>query len=186
MRHLILSAALILAAAAGASAEGKVKAKTPGQAVREYLVVKGPAGWSAEEYSNAEGADPVVRFQSLSDAVVIRLYGAPGSDYPKAESFMAGPGATEAGAAPVDAGSVVVAGKKLALLKRRFPIVQADPHRPTPGRSLMGTELYCLLPLKDGRYAVLAYRRETPVPDMDRKGEKAWEAFLKTVRPKMK
>lgn len=185
MRRL-LSAALILMTAAGAAAGGTVKTKTPSQTVAAALSFTAPKGWTVVEYANAEGADPVVRFESLADAVQIRLFGAPGSDYPTPEDFLAGPAASEQGAKPAVGGTASVAGKKLALHRRRFPIEAADPHRPSPGKSIMGTEVFCVLPLEGGRFAVLAYRRASPIPDLQRKGEKAWEAFLKTVRPKAK
>lgn len=185
MRRL-LSAALILMTAAGAAEGGTVKTKTPAQAVKALLSFTPPKGWTPVEYANAEGADPVVRFENLSDAVQIRLFGAPGSDYPTPEEFMGGAAASEQGAAPAAAGTALVAGRKLAVHRRRFPIEAADPHRPSPGKSIMGTEVFCVLPLEGGRFAVLAYRRASPIPDLQRKGEKAWEAFLKTVRPKAK
>jgi hypothetical protein len=186
MRTAIWTAALILGAAAGAAAGGPVKTKTPSQAVAALLSFAPPKGWTKVEYANAEGADPVVRFESLADAVQIRVFGAPGSDYPTPKDFLDGPAASELGAAPADAGAAEVAGQKLALRRRRFPIEASDPHRPSPGRPPMGTETFCVLPLKGGRFAVLAYRRESPIPDLHRKGEKAWEAFLKSVRPKAK
>ena len=116
--------------------------------------------------------------------VQVRVFGAPGSDYPTPEYFLTGAAASEQGAAPSDAGTVTVAGRKLALRRRRFPIAVSDPHRPSMGKSPLGTEVFCVLPLKDGRYAVLAYLRESPIPDLHRKGEKAWAAFLKTVKPR--
>jgi hypothetical protein len=184
MNRLIWTAALILSTAAGAAEGGTVKTKTPAQAVAALLSFTPPKGWSVVEYANAGGADPVVRFEDLSDAVQIRLFGAPGSDYPTPKDFLAGPAASEQGAAAADAGTAAVAGKKLKLHRRRFPIEAADPHRPSPGSSIMGTETFCVLPLKGGRFAVLAYRRASPIPDLHRKGEKAWEAFLKTVKPR--
>ncbi len=184
MNRWILAGALILSTTAAAAAGGTVKTKTPAQAVAALVRFAPPKGWSVVEYANAGGADPVLRFENLSDAVQIRLFGAPGSDYPTEKDFLAGPAATERGAAASDAGTAVVAGKKLALRRRRFSIEVSDPHHPSSGKSLMGTEVFCVLPLKDGRFAVLAYRRESPVPDLRQKGEKAWEAFLKTVRPK--
>lgn len=179
MRRL-LPAVLLLSAVLAPAAEPK----TPSQAVAAVLSFKEPKGWTLDQYANAGGADPVVRYENLSDAVQVRLFGAPGSDYPTAKDFMAGAASSEEGHAPSAAGTAVVAGKTLPLYKRRFPMEARDPHRPTAPSSLKGTEIFCVLPLKGGRYAVLAYRRETPVPDMKRKGEKAWEAFLKTVRPR--
>ncbi|MBI2385080.1 MAG: hypothetical protein HYV14_03590 [Elusimicrobia bacterium] len=186
MNRTIRTAALILMTAAGPAAGGTVKTKTPAQTVAAALSFTPPKGWTPVEYANAGGADPVVRYENLADAVQVRLFGAPGSDYPTPADFLAGPAASEQGAAPAAGGTALVAGKKLALHRRRFPIEPADPHRPSPGKSIMGTETFCVLPLKDGRFAVLAYRRASPIPDLQRKGEKAWEAFLKSVRPKAK
>jgi len=184
MKRLIAAAALALIQTAGAAAEGTVKTKTPAQAVAALVKFAAPKGWTAVEYSNAEGADPVVRFENLSDAVQIRVFGAPGSDYRTPKDFMAGPAATEMGAAPAAAGTATVAGKKLALHRRRYPIELSNPHGPAAPKSPMGTELFCVLPLKDGRFAVLTYRRASPIPDLHQKGEKAWAAFLKTVKPR--
>ncbi len=184
MNRLFLTAALIVSTAGGAAAEGKVKTKTPAQAVAALVRFTPPKGWNLVEYANAEGVDPVLRFEDLSDVVQIRVFGAPGSDYATPQEFMTGPAATEQGAAPSAAGTVIVAGKKLELYRLRFPIAISDPHHPSPVKSPLGTEIFCVLPLKDGRFAMLAYRRETPAPDMNRKGERAWQAFLKTVKPR--
>lgn len=183
MNRLILAAALVLGTAAGAASEGKVTTKTPAEEVAALMSFTPPKGWSMVGYANAAGADPVLRFEDLSDAIQIRVFGAPGSDYATPKDFLAGPAASEQGATPADAGTVTVAGKKRALYRRRFPIEISDPHRPSPEKPIMGTELFCVLPLKDGRFAMLAYRRSSPIPDLQRKGEKAWASFLKTVKP---
>lgn len=167
----------LLAAAAGA--RGDAKTRTPSREVAALLSFAPPKGWTLDEYANAGGADPVVRFENGADVVQVRLFGAPGSDYPTPEDFLLGAEASEAGTA-------TVAGRKLALQRRRFPLEPRDPHRPSAGKSPLGTEVFCVLPLRGGRYAVLAYLRESPSPDPRRKGEKAWEAFLTTVRPKAK
>jgi hypothetical protein len=177
MKRLNLAAALIVAAAAGAAGEGTVKRRTPAQEVEAVVSFAPPKGWSADGYANAEGADPVLEFKKLSDVVQIRVLGAPGSDYSTPDDFLKDE-------RPAEAGTAAVAGHKLELHRRRFPIEAADPHRPSPGKSIMGTETFCVLPLRDGRFAVLSYRRASPVPDAQRTGEKAWAAFLKTVRPK--
>lgn len=179
MKRLILAAALILGAAAGAAAEGKVKAKTPSQEVAALVSFTPPKGWTLDEYANADGADPVVRFENLVDVVQVRVFGAPRSDYPAPEDFLLGSDASEDG-------TVSVAGRKLALHRRRFAIVPRDPHHPSALKSPRGKEVFFILPLKDGRYAVIAYLRASPIPDLHRTGEKAWAAFLKTVRPKTK
>jgi len=183
MKRLIASA-LLLGTAAFAAAEGTVKTKTPAQAIAALVRFTPPKGWTPVEYANAEGADPVLRFEKLSDAVQIRVFGAPGSDYPTIKDFMAGPAATEQGAAPAADGTVTVAGRKLAVYRRRFSTGVSNPHGPAAPKAPMGVERFCVLPLKDGRFAALAYRRETPAPDLEGKGEKAWAAFLKSIRLK--
>jgi len=184
MKISLLAAFLILAAAAGARAEEKVKTKTPAQTIGALLAYTPPKGWTAAGYANSEGADPVVRFEKLSDAIVIRLYGAPGSAYATPKDFLAGPAGSAEGAAPDAAGTALVAGRKVELHRRSFSIEASDPHRPSPGKSLKGSEVFGVVPLKKGRFAVVAYRRESPIPDLERAGEKAWAAFLKTVKPK--
>ncbi|MDO8756658.1 MAG: hypothetical protein Q7J64_01490 [Elusimicrobiota bacterium] len=183
MKRLI-AAGLSLGMACGAAAEGNVKTKTPASPLNIAAVVRftPPAGWTPVEYAN--GVDPVLRFEKLSDAVQIRVFGARGSDYPTPKDFLAGPAATEEGAAPAPDGTVTVAGKKLALYRRRFSTGVSNPHGPASPKAPMGVERFCVLPLKDGRFAVLAYRRSTPAPDLEGKGEKAWAAFLKTVKPR--
>lgn len=183
MKRLI-SAGLMLGIACGAAAEGTVKTKTPAQAVTALMRFTPPKGWMPVEYANAEGADPVLRYEKLNDAVQIRVFGAPGSDYPTIKDFMAGPAATEQGAPPAADGTVTVAGKKLPLYRRRFAIAVSNPHGPASPKSPLGVERFCVLPLKDGRFAALAHRRSTPLPDMEGTGEKAWAAFLKTVKPR--
>lgn len=184
MKRLI-AAGLLMGMACGAAAEGKtVKTKTPASPLNIAALMRftPPKGWTPIEYAN--GVDPVLRFEKLSDAVQIRLFGAPGSDYPMAKDFMSGPAATEEGAAPAADGTVTVAGKKLALYRRRFSIGVSNPHGPATPKAPLGVERFCVLPLKGGRFAVLAYRRSTPAPDLEGTGEKAWAAFLKTVKPR--
>ncbi len=172
MNRLILAATLIL----GASASANAGAKTPEQAVKALVSFKAPKAWRVVSYANAGDADPVLRFESGSDAILIRAFGAPGSDYPAPADFVDG--------SAYGSGSTVVAGRKLDVRRKRFPIEAADPHRPSPGQAILGTEEFCVLPLSGGRFAVLAYRRASPLPDPERKGAKAWAAFLKSVKPK--
>lgn len=167
MRGLLLAA--LLAAPAGAAAP-------PAEAVSALLAFAPPKGWALEEYANAEGADPVLSYAKGADAVLVRAFGAPGSDFPTAEEFLAGAEASEDGAA-------AVAGRKRTLYRRRFPLEAKDPHRPSKVKSPLGTEVFCVLPLRGKRFAVLSYRRESPAPG-DGSGAKAWNAFLKTVRPR--
>lgn len=180
----LIAVGLLLGAACGAAAEGSVKTKTPAQAVAALVRFTAPKGWTPVAYANADGADPVLRWEKLNDAVQIRVFGAPGSDYPTPKDFLAGPAATEEGAAPASDGTVIVAGKKLPQYRRRFAVAVSNPHGPAAPKSPMGVERFCVLPLKDGRYAVLAYRRSTPLPDLEGTGEKAWLGFLRSVKPR--
>lgn len=183
MKRLIASA-LVLGTAAFAAAEGTVKTKTPAETVAALMRFTAPKGWTPVAYANADGADPVLRFEKLNDAVQIRVFGAPGSDYPAIKEFLAGPAATEEGAAAAVEGTVTVAGKKLTLYRRRYSVGVSNPHGPPMPKAPMGVERFCVLPLKGGRFAMLSYRRETPAPDLAGTGEKAWAAFLKTVKPR--
>lgn len=183
MIRAMIAAALLSLPALAAAGEGNVQPKTPGQTIAGLMSFTAPKGWTKDEYENADGAEPVLRFEKLSDTVQIRVFGAPGSDYPTVKEFLAGPAASEEGRPPEKTGAVTVAGRKLPLYLRRIPLVIQDPHGPRQPQ-MYGSETFCVLPLRDGRFAMLAYRRETPAPDMDRRGEKAWAAFLKTVKPK--
>jgi hypothetical protein len=185
MRSFALAVLVAGLVPAARSAEAKVKTKTAAQAVGAVLRFSAPKGWTASDYSNSEGADPVVRFESLSDAVIVRVYGAPGSAYKTPAEFMAGPAATSQGVAPSEDGGVEIAGKKLPLYRRRYPINVPNPHGP-PAPLMLGSELFAVLPLGGGRFAVLSYQRASPAPDLEGKGEKAWREFLKTVRPAAK
>lgn len=177
MKRLILAAALLLVSVGAArAAKPAKKEKTPAQAISALLSFKAPNGWKTVEYANAGAADPVLRFERGSDAILIRAYGAPGTDFPTPGDLIDG---AVYGTAPL-----VVAGNKVELRRRRFPIKPADSHHPSSANELLGVEEFCILPLKEGRFAVLAYRRESPIPDIERKGEKAWASFLKTVRVK--
>lgn len=187
MKRLI-AAGLWTILATHATAEGTVKTKTPAASplntVAALVRFTAPKGWSLVEYANADGADPVLRFEKGNDAVQIRVFGAPGSDYPTPKDFMAGPAATEQGAAPAAEGSVTVAGKKRTLYRRRYAVGVSNPHGPATPKPPMGYERFFVLPLKDGRFAAIAHRRDVPAPEVGGDGDKAWTAFLKTVKPR--
>lgn len=184
MRHMktFVLAALALAAPSARAAESKMKPKTPAAAVAALVRFTAPPTWHPVEYANSEGADPVVRFERLSDAITIKGYGAPGSAYATPEAFLAGPAATSQGAAPEAAGTATVAGKTLKLYRRHFQVDLPDPHGP-PAPVMMGSELFAILPVGGKRFVVLSCVRESPAPDLEDVGGKAWAAFLKTVKP---
>jgi hypothetical protein len=181
--RLLLIAALTMCAPAAGAAQTPMKTKTPAAVVAALVRFTAPKGWTVSEYSNSEGADSVVRFENLSDAITLKVYGAPGSAYPTMDAFLRGPAATSQGQAPVVAGIVTVAGRKLTLYRRRFPVNIPDPHGPLVPL-MLGSEWFAILPAKGKRFVVLSCLRESPVPDAEASAEKVWAAFLKTVKPR--
>lgn len=173
---LTLSSAVL----AADSPEKPVK-PTPSQAVAAVVSQEAPKGWTAEEYANGGGADPVVAFADGLDRISVRVFGGPGSAYKKPAAFLAGPAASTMGRKPEKVGRVKVAGKDLDLWRHEVPVALGDPHAPS-GPPAMGRELFCILPAAGGRFVVLSYARESPAPDLHGGGEKAWESFLKTVK----
>lgn len=185
MNPRTLTAVLLLLAPLAGAAEVPVKTKTPAAAVAALVRFTAPKGWTASDYANSGGADPVVRFENLNDAITVKAYGAPGSAFPTIESFLKGPAATSQGAAPVQDGTVTVAGKTLTVYRRRFPVNLPDPHGP-PAPLMLGSEAFVVLPAAGKSFVVLSCVRDSPAPDIERAGEKAWTAFLKTVKPAAK
>ncbi len=183
-RALFAVLALSAAASAATSLEASktVKAQTSSQAVAALISFQPPkGGWKIEEYANGGGADPVVAFVDGLDRIAVRVFGAPGSGYKNPASFLAGPAASTMGRKPEQVGIVTVAGRRLALYQHGFPVNLGDPHAPS-GPTMLGQEVFCLLPAAGRHFIVLSYARESPAPDLERRGQKAWRAFLKTVK----
>lgn len=174
---------LFLALLTGAAPEPTMKNPLSRETVAGLIEVSPPAGWNRRPYSNSGGADLVVAFEHGSDRLVVQVFGAKGSFHKTPADFLAGPGATTMGRAPEKKGEALVAGKPLALFRRRFPLLEGGPHDSSPAKPLMGVESFCVLPpFKDGRFVVISLQRENPIPDIERTGEKAWESFLRAVR----
>lgn len=178
--RIALAAAVV--ALTTAAAEKTVKTMTPSQSVSALVSYETPKSWRVEEYANGGGADPVMAFVDGSDRISVRVFGAPGSGYMNPTVFLAGPAATTLGRKPERAGDVGIAGRRLTLYRRGFPVNLGDPHAPPAGPPRLGKEVFCVLPTSGGRFVVLSYARESPVPDRERRGEKAWAAFLKTIK----
>ncbi len=176
MSRLLLAALLAAPAAAELGSPGSLE-------MAKYVTWKGPKGWRVEEYANGGGADPVVAYVYGQDRLTVRLFGAPGSAYKDAAAFFAGPAATSMGKKPGSSGTAKVAGKTLPVRTRTFPVMLGDPHTRGAAPPLTGRERFVVLPLAEGRFAVLAMARESPAPDLERTGEKAWKAFLASVAP---
>lgn len=171
---MIVHAVLAVLLAAGARAEEPKTVKNPAQAIAAAVRHSAPKGWKKSAYAN--GADPVQRYKSDSDELVIKLYGGAGSANPEPKDFLA------LGETPAKAGTAEVAGMERDVWSRGFQLESRDPHGASSPTALKGTETFVLLPLKGERYAVLSWRRSSPVPDLNRKGEKAWAAFLRSVK----
>jgi len=161
-----------------------MKAPPTTEAIAGLLQIEVPKGWTRTAYANAGGVDIVVSFERSEDRLLVRVFGAKGSSYRSPEDFLAGPAAGTMGRAAERKGSIRIDGKVIALFERGFPLLGNDPHDSTPSKPQMGTEMFCVLPpFKDGRFAVLSHQRESPIPDLEEAGEKAWAAFLRGVRP---
>ena len=174
---------LALVALTGAAKEPAMKDSPASEIVAGMIEVAPPPGWRRTTYANAGGADLVVAFERGDDRLLVRLYGAKGSFYKNPADFFTGPAATSMGRAAERTGEALVAGRSLALYLHRFPLLEGDPHESSPAPPKMGVESFCILPaFKDGRFIVLSIQRESHVPDPERTGQKAWEAFLRGVR----
>lgn len=175
----LLALTLLIAAAK----EPAMKNTPAHETVAGLIEVAPPAGWSRRAYSNSGGVDLVVSYEHGSNRLVVQVFGAKGSFNKTPADFLSGPGATTMGRAPEKKGTALVAGKTVALFRRRFPLLEGGPHDSTPAKPMMGVESFCILPpFKDGRFVVLSLQRENPIPDLERAGEKAWEAFLRGIR----
>lgn len=173
MKRRVLPVLLLCAAAAA-------PAPSPADSVVSFAA---PAGWTRSDYANSGGVDPVIAFEDGEDRITVAVYGAPGSAYKTPADFLSGPAASTMGRPPERAGAATVAGRKTGLYRHQIPVQLGDPHLADPRAPSLGPETFCVLPPgRDGRFAVLSYFRQTPVPDLHKRGEKAWKSFLKSVR----
>ncbi|UPT73109.1 MAG: hypothetical protein M0D55_14580 [Elusimicrobiota bacterium] len=163
-----LAAALAGSAAAG---EPVKNAKTIAQDVAAAVRHAAPKGWERMAYAN--GSDPVLRYSKNADEFIIKIYGGKDSAYATAAEFPAGTGGAKRR----------VAGREVEFFERRFPLAARDPHGASSPASPEGTETLGVLPLKGKRFAVVSWRRSSPAPDLEGAGEKAWGAFLKSIKP---
>lgn len=172
----------VLLCLAGPSWAADKKAPSPSKEISAVVRFQPPAGWRREDYANSGGADPVTAFSSGLDRIVVRVFGSPGSAYKDPSSFLAGAAASTMGRPPEKAAEELVAGRRVVVYKRGFPVSLGDPHSPGAPQPPMGKEVFLILPGTKGRFAVLSYARESPAPDLEGAGERAWAEFLKTVK----
>ena len=171
----------VVAAACSVEAPIVPSASSPSQAIAALVEFEAPVGWTVEAHANGGGVDPVVAFVDGLDRIAVYGYGSAGSAFKIPAEFLSGAAATTMGREPERIGSLTVAGLDVVLYAHGVPILLGDPHAPSALPTL-GREVYCVLPIADGRFVVLAYARESPAPDVERRGEVAWERFLRTVR----
>ena len=177
MSRRLLAALLAFAAPSWAA---DTKAPSPSRTISAVVRFSAPKGWRPEEYAN--GADPVSAFVSGEDRIVVRTFGPPGRAYADPAASLSGAPPPTMGRPPEKSGEGTVAGHRVMFYRRGFPIEPGDPHTPAGPQQALGREVFVVLPPRRGRFAVLSYARESPAPDLERAGEKAWEAFLKTVK----
>lgn len=179
-------AVCVLLAATNVFAEGKVTSSPkaePGAALRAVASFAVPAGWKATDYANEGGVDAVLELRKGLDRITLRLFGAKGSAYKQPDAFLRGPAATTMGKAPEAVGVAVVAGEKRAVYRHGYPVMLGDPHAASSGRPEMAREHFVVVPLRDGRFLVATHSFESPVPSYEKDGEKAFDAFLKSLKP---
>jgi len=134
-----------------------------------------PAGWQAEK------SDSSLRFSRGVDVIKARWFGGKGSRYAAAGDYLVGFEATTMGKTPEKARLAKVAGRKVWVYRHGYPIDLGDPHAASPGPVQLASEEFCILPMGT-RFLVLSWAHESPVPDPEAAGEKAWEAFLSSLR----
>lgn len=134
-----------------------------------------PPGWEKEEVGTP--SDPYVSYSMGADTIKVRLVGGGGSRYRSEESFLKGYEATTMGRPPREVRKVGVAGREVALYSHGYPIMLGDPHVSDPRPPQLAAEQFVILP-HGRKFFVLSWSHESPAPDPDFAGEKAWETFL--------
>lgn len=127
---------------------------------------KTPSGWSIE--NSGSGADAGVRLTQGSAVMKIRLYGGVGSRFKTPRDFMESFAAGSYGQPPRPASIARVAGAERRFYERVYPLKRVK----------QVSERFCLVPASGGRFFVLSYAWESPVPDLSGEGAQAWAALL--------
>lgn len=179
-----LLAVLLLAPATEAKKMPAEPALAPAALVRAAVSFSAPAGWREDAHAN--GPDPVLELRKDLDRISLSLFGARGSAYATPAEYLRGPGAGTLGKPPQAVAELAVGGRKRVLYEHGVTMMMGDPHAPPGGGPPLATERFVLLPLPDGRFLVAAHRFESPVPSVERAGEKAFSALLKTLKPAAK
>ena len=175
---LALVAAWACAAPAAAAQESRVNDRT--EDFIGLIRYQAPPGWDVD--SDTTAPDAYARFRLGEDVIAIRAFGGPGSAYADQAAFLESPSARTLGKTPRRAGQAKVGTAKLPLFRRGYPIRMGDPRRRGAPAGPLADEVFCVLPAGE-RFLVLSYARENPAPDPKSGGRKAWEAFLRALRP---
>ncbi|HBL19072.1 MAG TPA: hypothetical protein DD417_20510 [Elusimicrobia bacterium] len=175
-----LLAAVIASALAGA---GEAPVPQPVQETLGAARFSGPAGWESEKSGTA--ADPGVRFSRGLDVIKVRLLGGKGSRYAGPDAFLKGFEATTMGKAPERVRQVKAGGRKVWVYRHGYPVDLGDPSAPPAGAPALASEEFCVIPL-GGKFFVLSFAHESPIPDPEAAGEKAWAALLASFSLKAK
>ncbi len=137
-----------------------------------------PKGWKLEKSS---AADPSVVIKNLRHVIRIRLFGGKNSRYGEPSDFLDGFQARTMGRPPRKGRVVKVSGIRTRIFNRRYPINLGDPHEAGTGDPDMADEEFCFVPV-GGRFFVLSYALESPMPDLDDLEGAAWKSFLKSFK----
>jgi len=100
-------------------------------------------------------------------------------------AFLKGFEATTMGKAPERVRQVKAGGRKVWVYRHGYPVDLGDPSAPPAGAPALASEEFCVIPL-GGKFFVLSFAHESPIPDPEAAGEKAWAALLASFSLKAK
>lgn len=140
-----------------------------------------PRDWTVQRSSRA--GDSIVTLTSGAHLLRVRLLGGKDSKYLAPKNFLESFEAGTYGNGPAKKGTVVVAGARRPLYVRSYAIRLGDPHVPTL-KPVLAEERFVIVPAQDGKYFVLSYAWEDPIPELGDEGEQAWTALLSSFRVK--
>jgi hypothetical protein len=175
-----LLAAVIASALAGAG-----EAPVPQPVLESFGPARyaAPADWEAERKDAA--VDPSARYSRGLDVIKIRLLGGKGSRYSGPADYLKGFEATTMGKAPEKVRQVKAGASKVWLYRHGYPVDLGDPSAPPAGAPALASEEFCIVP-HGGRFFILSFAHESPIPDPEAAGEKAWALFLASFSLKAK
>jgi hypothetical protein len=173
-----LSVMLLLSAGPAAAKEPVMPKIT--ERTADLAAYAAPQGWTAAD--RVEQGDAQTALTRELHTINIRLAGGAGSRYRKAGDFLAGLEARSTGGKrPEKMESVLVAGQRVTIYRRKVPVSLPPPGEGGPAQ--LTAEEFCVVQAGK-RFFVLTYSYGDVVPDPGYDGHKAWRDFLKTFRLK--